>query len=132
MKKNKAKQLHSILEKIQAEIVGDVQKAFLSSKENEAEYMADLSDDAARSYDRKLQGDLEEQEWNKLKKVEAAIEKIEAGEYGICEQCESEIPEARLEIIPYTEFCTQCLSEIEKNSEISLDDQETQNSTPEV
>mgnify|MGYP004004483163 FL=1 len=124
MKKNKLKQLQVLLQNIRAEIVGEVEK--ISGKENEAEHMADISDDAARSYDRKLQGDLEKQEWNKLKKVEAALEKVAQDKYGTCEQCEAEIPEARLEIMPYAEFCTQCLSEIEENDAASLDDQETQ------
>ena len=124
MKKNKLKQLQVLLQNIRAEIVGEVEKT--SGKENEAEYMADISDDAARSYDRKLQGDLEKQEWNKLKQVEAALEKVAQDKYGTCEQCEAEIPEARLEIMPYAEFCTQCLSEIEENDATSLDDQETQ------
>ena len=124
MKKNKLKQLQVLLQNIRAEIVGDVEK--ISGKENEAEHMADISDDAARSYDRKLQGDLEKQEWNKLKQVEAALEKVTQDKYGTCEQCEAEIPEARLEIMPYAEFCTQCLSEIEENDAASLDDQETQ------
>ncbi len=124
MKKNKLKQLEVLLQNIRTEIVGDVEK---NSLESEAEHIADISDDAARSYDRKLQGDLEEQEWNKLKQVETALEKIKQGEYGICEQCEVEIPEARLEIMPYAEFCIQCLSEIEKNDAAALDDQEIQN-----
>ena len=124
MKKNKLKQLQVLLQNIRAEIVGEVEK--ISVKENEAEHMADISDDAARSYDRKLQGDLEKQEWNKLKQVEAALEKVTQDKYGTCEQCEAEIPEARLEIMPYAEFCTQCLSEIEENDAASLDDQETQ------
>ena len=124
MKKNKLKQLQVLLQNIRAEIVGEVEK--ISGKENEAEHMADISDDAARSYDRKLQGDLEKQEWNKLKQVEAALEKVAQNKYGTCEQCEAEIPEARLEIMPYAEFCTQCLSEIEENDTASLDDQETQ------
>ena len=124
MKKNKLKQLQVLLQNIRAEIVGEVEK--ISVKENEAEHMADISDDAARSYDRKLQGDLEKQEWNKLKQVEAALEKVAQNKYGTCEQCEAEIPEARLEIMPYAEFCTQCLSEIEENDTASLDDQETQ------
>lgn len=124
MKKNKLKQLQVLLQNIRAEIIGEVEK--ISGKENEAEHMADISDDAARSYDRKLQGDLEKQEWNKLKQVEAALEKVAQDKYGTCEQCEAEIPEARLEIMPYAEFCTQCLSEIEENDAASLDDQETQ------
>ena len=124
MKKNKLKQLQVLLQNIRAEIVGEVEK--ISGKENEAEHMADISDDAARSYDRKLQGDLEKQEWNKLKQVEAALEKVAQDKYGTCEQCEAEIPEARLEIMPYAEFCTQCLSEIEDHDDASLYDQETQ------
>ena len=124
MKKNKLKQLQVLLQNIRAEIVGEVEK--ISGKENEAEHMADISDDAARSYDRKLQGDLEKQEWNKLKQVEAALEKVAQDKYGTCEQCEAEIPEARLEIMPYAEFCTQCLSEIDENDVASLDDQEIQ------
>lgn len=124
MKKNKLKQLQVLLQNIRAEIVGEVEK--INGKENGAEHMADISDDAARSYDRKLQGDLEKQEWNKLKQVEAALEKVAQDKYGTCEQCEAEIPEARLEIMPYAEFCTQCLSEIEENDTASLDDQETQ------
>ena len=124
MKKNKLKHFQSLLENIYIEIVGDVEKAHHNKKSNEVEQMADISDDAARSYGKKLQGDLEEQEWVKLKQVEAALKKVEDGEYGICEQCEQEILETRLEIMPYTEFCIQCLSEIEKNT--SLDNQKTQ------
>ena len=125
MKKNKLKQLQVLLQNIRAEIVGEVKKT--SGKENEAEHMADISDDAARSYDRKLQGDLEKQEWNKLKQVETALEKVAQDKYGTCEQCEAEIPEARLEIMPYAEFCIQCLSEMEKNDAAALDDREMQN-----
>tara|TARA_B100000408_G_scaffold123433_1_gene104228 strand:- start:370 stop:759 length:390 start_codon:yes stop_codon:yes gene_type:complete len=124
MKKNKLKHFQSLLENICTEIVGDVEKAHHNKKSSEVEQMADISDDAARSYGRKLQGDLEEQEWVKLKQVEVALKKVEDGEYGICEQCKQEILETRLEIMPYTEFCIHCLSEIEKHS--SLDNQKTQ------
>ena len=124
MKKNKLKKFEELLQSIRVKIVGEVEK---SGKGIEVEQMADISDDAARAYDRKLQGDLEEQEWNKLKQVEAALEKITIEEFGICEQCEAEIPEARLEIMPYAEFCIQCLDEMEKNDAASLDDQEIHN-----
>ncbi len=124
MKKNKLKHFQSLLENIRTKIIGDVEKAHHNKKSNEVEQMADISDDAARSYGRKLQGDLEEHEWVKLKQVEAALKKVEDGEYGICEQCKQEILETRLEIMPYTEFCIHCLSEIEKHS--SLDNQKTQ------
>ena len=123
MRKNTLKHFQSLLENIRTEIVGDVEKAHHNIKSNEVEQMADISDDAASSYGRKLQGDLEEHEWVKLKQVEAALKKVEDGKYGTCEQCGHKILETRLEIMPYTEFCMQCLSEIEKHS--TLDKQKT-------
>tara|TARA_Y100000590_G_C15152249_1_gene800369 strand:+ start:266 stop:484 length:219 start_codon:yes stop_codon:yes gene_type:complete len=53
---------------------------------------------------------------NKLKQMKTALEKIENAEYGTCTECKIEIPAARLEIMPYVEFCTQSLSKMEKNS----------------
>ena len=55
--------------------------------------------------------------------MEAALKKAGDEEYGICEQCVQKFLKIRLEIMPYTEFCIQCLSEIEKYS--SLDKQKT-------
>jgi len=125
MEKKKVKYFQSALKEIRMEIFGGVEKSQNNGKKDELEHMPDISDDAARAYNRKLQGDLEEQDWKKLKQVEAALEKIEIGEYGICNQCKKDIPEARLEVVPYTEFCTQCLSDIETKA--TLDDQKNQN-----
>jgi len=124
MEKKKIKYFQSVLQEIRTEIVGGVEKSQNNGKKDEVEQMPDISDDAARAYDRKLQGDLEEQEWKKLKQVETALEKIKIEEYGICDQCENDIPVARLEIVPYAEFCAQCLSNIETKA--TLDYQNTQ------
>jgi len=124
MNKKKIAQFHSQLESIRSALLGDVEKLNQSVKESEIGQIADISDDAARTYNLQLEGELGEQEWKKLKQVDLAIKKIAEGEYGICTQCESAIPEARLEVVPYTEFCTQCLSEMEKNSKvISINDE---------
>lgn len=124
MNKKKIAQFHSQLESIRSELLGDVEKSNQIVKESEIGQIADISDDAARAYNRQLEGELGEQEWKKLKQVDMAIKKIAEGEYGTCAQCESAIPEARLEVVPYTEFCTQCLSEMEKNNKvISVNDE---------
>lgn len=41
-----------------------------------------------------------------LQKINDAMHRIKNGSYGICEDCEEEIPEKRLLAIPY---CTQCV-----------------------
>lgn len=43
-----------------------------------------------------------------LSEIEAALEKISAGSYGICQRCGDEISEERLEVMPYTIFCAEC------------------------
>ena len=124
MNKKKLNLFRSQLESIRSELLGDVEKSNQNIKESETGQMADISDHAAHTYNRQLEGELGEQEWQKLKQVDVAIEKISEGDYGVCTQCEDSIPEARLKVVPYTEFCTQCLSEIEKNPKVaSLDNQ---------
>ena len=115
MNKKKLDQFRSQLKSIRSELLGDVEKSNQHVKESDNGQIADISDHAAHTYNRQLEGELGEQEWLKLKQVDAAIEKIVEGGYGVCAECEASIPEARLEVVPYTEFCTQCLSEMEKN-----------------
>jgi DnaK suppressor protein len=45
---------------------------------------------------------------NKLKDVILALEKIEIGTYGICENCDKEIPIERLKIFPEARICNDC------------------------
>jgi len=51
-----------------------------------------------------------------LEAVEEALERIEEGKFGICQQCGSPIPNERLEAIPYSAFCIRCASEQEKRA----------------
>ena len=41
-------------------------------------------------------------------RIEAALRRIEAGEYGLCLKCEEEIDIRRLELDPATPFCLAC------------------------
>ena len=43
-----------------------------------------------------------------LEQVEAAIGRIEAGTYGVCQQCGRTIDAQRLQAIPYTSRCIDC------------------------
>lgn len=42
--------------------------------------------------------------------IKAALQRIEDGTYGICVQCDEEIPEKRLELLPHTPLCTKCMA----------------------
>lgn len=49
-----------------------------------------------------------------LNQIKAALRKIEDGSYGWCEECQMEIPSARLEAIPYASCCVECASRLER------------------
>jgi RNA polymerase-binding transcription factor DksA len=49
----------------------------------------------------------------RLRQIEEAVHKYEAGRYGICENCGREIDIARLEAIPYTPLCLRCAETVE-------------------
>lgn len=49
-----------------------------------------------------------EREQGLLQEIEAALGRIQEGEYGICESCGEDIPERRLQALPWARFCLKC------------------------
>ena len=43
-----------------------------------------------------------------LREVEAALERMDRGTYGLCETCGAQIPPERLEARPYARQCVTC------------------------
>ena len=53
-----------------------------------------------------------ERERATLAEIEAALERIAKGHYGLCESCETAISEARLRALPWARLCISCASTI--------------------
>jgi len=64
-----------------------------------------LADTASETYERELDEGLEEDAQDQLREVEAALLRLEAGEYGTCAVCGKTIPVERLEAVPWTTLC---------------------------
>lgn len=45
---------------------------------------------------------------HEMRMIEAALHRIDAGEYGACVKCGAEIAEERLDVLPWTPFCRTC------------------------
>ncbi|HPE24640.1 TraR/DksA family transcriptional regulator [Albidovulum sp.] len=45
---------------------------------------------------------------HELRMIEAALKRVDEGEYGYCVKCGSQIAEERLEVLPATPFCKDC------------------------
>jgi DnaK suppressor protein len=51
---------------------------------------------------------------NTLLQIEAALQRIEKGDYGYCQECGENIAPARLEIDPSALLCIRCASALER------------------
>ena len=50
----------------------------------------------------------------KLLAIEEALEKLQEGTYGVCEECGDEIGSGRMRVMPLAKLCVNCQSRFEK------------------
>ncbi len=46
--------------------------------------------------------------------IQAALARVKDGTYGECVQCGDAIPDARLDVLPYTPFCAACARALQR------------------
>lgn len=80
----------------------------------DAVYDNHLADTATETYDRELDYTLEENSEHVLADIDAALNRIEDGSYGMCTNCGKQIPEERLEARPSATLCIDCRRERER------------------
>ena len=114
MKQDQSEKFLKKLLEIKSAIVSETETKNSENRELHSGSAPDISDEAVETYSKDLRMNLGEQEWQKLKLVETAIENIENNCYGICSECEKPIPLARLEVMPFAIHCVQCLSKLEE------------------
>ena len=73
-----------------------------------------LADAGTDNFDQAFSLSLAEAGSHALPFIEAAIERIDEGTYGICEECGINIPRARLNAVPFAHLCINCASEQEQ------------------
>lgn len=74
----------------------------------------DPTDRATQESDRNFELRIRDRERRLINKIKDAIERIDSGEFGICEECGEEISEARLKARPVTTLCINCKMEEEQ------------------
>jgi DnaK suppressor protein len=56
-----------------------------------------------------------DREFNQLRNVLAAIDRIEEGNFGTCQECDQDIHPKRLAAVPWAAFCIQCQEAVDRN-----------------
>ena len=84
----------------------------------------DVCDIASSDRERELRLRLSEREREKLRAIEDAIERIDDGSFGTCEECGAKIPIGRLKVMPFTTVCVPCKSREEQQRKLYAEEAE--------
>jgi RNA polymerase-binding transcription factor DksA len=76
-------------------------------------HMADLGTD---NYEQEFTLSLLQNQEQALEEITLALDRIERGTYGRCEECQQPIPKARLQALPYTRYCVACARKLQQSS----------------
>jgi len=96
------------------QIVGEVKQIYESSKEVGQNGIQDIGDEAANIYNKQILLSLNENERMRLQEVDEALDRIENGTYGVCEECGGPIGLKRLEVRPVAKYCVPCKTKLER------------------
>jgi len=111
--------LHAILvrrrDALRSALMGDLTLL----KELRSESPGDVIDAALDSTQDEISSQLAEVESRELASIENALERMRAGQYGLCEVCNGKIPMARLNALPYATMCIECQRELERDGSIA-------------
>jgi len=114
MRKRERDKFRNLLLQIRKEITREIQLDVQEGREGEAGDGRDTYDIASDERDREINLLLGDRERKKLAQVDDALGRLEAGEYGECEECGGEIALGRLEAMPFSRLCVTCQSEFEQ------------------
>ena len=79
-----------------------------------SEDLADEADLATNTINQQVSFSMREREIVKLRRIDAALDRVEEGTYGYCLESGEEIEHKRLENQPWAEFCLEVAEEKER------------------
>jgi RNA polymerase-binding protein DksA len=71
-------------------------------------YNADSKERAKELEDNEVVDALGNEARQELRKISAALRRLDSGDYGICVECGQPIKKGRLEVYPYADECIEC------------------------
>ncbi|MDP8218236.1 MAG: TraR/DksA family transcriptional regulator [Candidatus Theseobacter exili] len=124
MEKKKSEQYKNLLLALRERLSGDVSHLIEENlKKSQKEMSGDLSgyslhiaDMGSDDFDRTLALGMLANDQEIIYMIDTALEKIESGNYGICEKSGTKISERRLKAVPWAPLCKECQEEDERSA----------------
>ena len=117
MRQRELNSFRKLLEERRLEILQEAGRTVGSMNSDSEEIYSDPTDRAALESDRSFVLRMRDRERKLLSKIDEAVERIEDGSYGNCEECGNEIGIERLRARPVTTLCISCKSAQEAREE---------------
>ena len=114
MTKSQLKKFRDLLESKRREIIKKAQQTLDQDMSLDANDLPDEMDLASSEYLQSFTFRLRGREKVFLDKIQKAIEKIENGSFGVCDDCGEKISVKRLEARPETTLCIRCKEDQER------------------
>ena len=119
MRKAFLKKAKEALETMRAQLVRHGRQEISEGRDQQKDEGMDTYDLASEARDREISNILTDRDRDKVQAIDEALSRVEDGSYGMCEACEGDIAEARLEALPFTRLCVQCQGEREKEAKMN-------------
>ena len=94
LKKKELENARKTLEKMRREVLNEVQDNYAASREIGQNNLPDLADVSSNAYSREMLLNLSDAQHRKLQDIDAALERMDNDEYGICASCGEDIASA--------------------------------------
>lgn len=117
MNKEKLEEFRQILQEQMDQLLRDADRT-VSDMTDEKTNFPDPTDRASLESDRNFELRIRDRERKLIAKIREALDRIDDGEFGECEECGEEIGEARLKARPVTTLCIECKTEQERQEKI--------------
>lgn len=113
MNKKDLKRFKELLLQERANLINKANRTLAEEATLDVNELPDEIDQASAEYSQSFIFRLRDREKFYLSKIDKALQKIETGEFGICEACGEDIAVKRLEARPVTTLCIRCKEEQE-------------------
>ena len=105
------------------EIQAQLGQSLTEEQQRRFESAMDSGDQALLDLEREMGISLQEKRNRERQMIDEALVSLEEGTYGICVECNTEISEKRLAVMPFARLCVACQEKIELLEKIERGEQ---------
>lgn len=118
------KSIKDMLLRMREDLVREIARRSKVSTEGVMTDIGDILDSVTEERTRELDMILTDREKKKLGRIDDAIDRIEDGTYGLCDECGIKIPKGRLKVVPFAKYCVECQEKLEREEKYMREEPE--------